>query len=275
MSQAGTLTTGGSTPGDVATSYVTDSGTAVPSGNVLNVNGSNGLTTSGSGNTIIIHPDVAPSKAISDFDDFLATNNANGSKFVWDQGPYQPINGTATNPGLWSVNAAAGSAVAFYFGLGQATNFPFILGGGTLSINFVHSLVALSDNTNNYTFYIGLTDNNSGAKVTPVNGCYFSYNHAVNGGKFQINTAKAGVRTTLDSGVLATTGFINFGITVNAAGTSVAFFINGTQVTNSPIATNIPTVAIAPSITTTVAAGTTPGFILDLFYYSQTLTVSR
>jgi len=55
VSQAGPLSgTGGSLPPDVATSYVTDSGTAVPALNVLNINGGADITTSGSGDTVLI-----------------------------------------------------------------------------------------------------------------------------------------------------------------------------------------------------------------------------
>jgi len=55
MSQAGRLSK--STPlipGTVPESFVTNSGTAVPSGNILNVLGVSGTSTSGSGNTINI-----------------------------------------------------------------------------------------------------------------------------------------------------------------------------------------------------------------------------
>lgn len=50
----GTHTLTASTTGAVATSYVEDTGTAVPVGGILNVKGGTGITTSGSGDTITI-----------------------------------------------------------------------------------------------------------------------------------------------------------------------------------------------------------------------------
>lgn len=55
MSQAGALLGSSEIGPDVPTSFVTDSGIAIPSLNVLNVLGGTGSTTSASGNTITIN----------------------------------------------------------------------------------------------------------------------------------------------------------------------------------------------------------------------------
>ncbi len=55
MSQYNVKPTATNVPPDVATSYVTNSGTAIPAANVLNVLGANGINTTGTGNTITIN----------------------------------------------------------------------------------------------------------------------------------------------------------------------------------------------------------------------------
>jgi hypothetical protein len=53
MSQAGSNNSGSIGP-TVPTSFVTDAGTAIPSANVLNINGGTDISTAGAGNTIVI-----------------------------------------------------------------------------------------------------------------------------------------------------------------------------------------------------------------------------
>ncbi len=60
-----TLTSGGPIPGNIPTSFVTDSGTVVPAANIVNVNGSNGVTVTAnpnlSNNMLVTLTQVAPS----------------------------------------------------------------------------------------------------------------------------------------------------------------------------------------------------------------------
>ena len=100
MSQAGEINTAaGPVPPTVATSYVTNSGTATPASNVLNVTGSNGVSTSGSGNTVNIFQLFTPTAVVgpatyatvgTDF--YIAANTSAGAVTV--QLPNAPATGT-------------------------------------------------------------------------------------------------------------------------------------------------------------------------------------
>jgi len=289
MSQAGSIVVSGTVPSDVATSYVTDSGTATPSANVLNVLGGTGTTTSGSGDTITITntstSSFTPNAILQEFDDFISPPTS-GGKLQWNF--TQPgglfgrsfIDGTSNNPGICGFIPTSGanfsqSLISQNFDLSYYS--PFALGGGIFSVNWVIQLSALSSGGNTYRFTCGLADATSLSTPTDsfVDGVYFEYTDSVNSGNWTINCTKTSVTTTANTSTAATTDFVNLGITVNAGGTSVSFFVNGTEVANSPITTNIPTAPIAPFFMAINTAGTTPQINADLFYVQYTLTTPR
>jgi hypothetical protein len=230
----------------------------------------------------------APNSTINLFDDFTGWLVSNTSSFTanlqWffsglvSLPPTALITQTSSNPGVVVfAGVTTGSTDQGLFLYGQATNTTptFILGGGAISVNWVIKIGTLSSVTNRYTIRCGL---GTTAGADQVNGCYFEYSDNLNSGNWVGKTAKASARTSANSAVAATaTGYHNFGITINAAATSIAYFIDGTQIANSPIATNIPVVGVTPFIDLVWSAGTSPSptILIDLFYMTQSLTTPR
>lgn len=119
----------------------------------------------------------------------------------------------------------------------------------------------LSTGTETYTARIGFIDNVSGSEAT--DGCFFRYTDGVNSGKWQAVCRSNGTETATDTGVTPVADtFQRFEVTVNAAGTSVTFLIDGANSVTTT--TNIPTgagretgygVASVKSVGTTATSG--------------------
>lgn len=94
---------------------------------------------------------------------------------------------------------------------------------------------AISDGTDTFVTRVGFLDSPSGDGT---DGIYFRYTHSVNSGRWQAVTRSGATETASDTGVAQTIAYFTFEIEVNAAATSVAFFINGTLVATNTA--NIP-----------------------------------
>jgi hypothetical protein len=273
MSQAGTIgAAGGGGEGNEIT-LTANTGSATSVSHILNVLGVGGISTNASGNTlnIVSTESFTPNSQLQEFDDFLRSEN----KLDWvEAGVFSEIDGLLGHPGLLGFQTGAGSQSLT---LGDnATGNPIALGGGQLSINFVIDLDALSNVTDSYTFYVGLSDWTSTQNtVPPINGVFISYTNSVNAGSYVLNSTNSSTTTSVNSSVIATTGFVNYGIVVNASGTSISYFINGTLVAGGPITTNIPTAAISPFFMIISNTGNTPSGSIDLFYINLNLTTPR
>jgi hypothetical protein len=215
---------------------------------------------------------------VQEFDDLTSWNSQGIGKFTWvsNGANLNTHNGTSTNPGILDISFTGISTSSIFPYQNGFNVAPFVLGAGSLNVNFVFNLSALSDGVNTYTIFIGLIDSASARNATlPTSGCFFKYTNSVNAGNWQIETEKSSVTTIANTSSLASTGFHNYGIQINAAATSVAFTIDGVAVANSPLTTNIPTVALIPAIFVNATAGTPADMLFDLFYYKQVLTTPR
>lgn len=167
---------------------------------------------------------------------------------------------------------AAGAAIRYLGGVasGSATS-GFILGGGVLTMEWLVRVEDLSTAGERYNFQVGLFD----TATTQVNAVRFLYSDSINSGNWTISTINASTVTNTDSGVaVAADTWYKLRAVVNAAATSIEYFINGVSV--GTVTTNIPTVAVAPraSLAKTVGSASRVAYV-DYFRLYQRLTSAR
>lgn len=75
----------------------------------------------------------------------------------------------------------------------------FLVGGSTITIDTAINLSALSNGTDRYTFYFGLSDGSTIASVN--NGCYISYSDNVNSAHYLLTINNATVLTTANASI--------------------------------------------------------------------------
>jgi len=106
-------------------------------------------------------------------------------------------------------------------------------------IAYVHSIIPNTSHKSK--FYIGLSTDKAGTALT--DGVWFEYDE--NDTNWQCVNSIAGTETKTDSGVaIAAATKYDLKFFVNAAGTSIEFFVNG--VSKATHTTNIPTVDLSP-----------------------------
>ena len=150
----------------------------------------------------------------------------------------------------------------------------YVPGGGRTYLHWVAKIGTLSDATRDFKVKIGIQNAES---ATWENGFWFEYNHGVNSGNWVSVVDDGGTQSTGNSSTAADTDFHTFSIEINAAGTSIKFSIDGTELANSPITTNIPITNMAPAIGMELTAGdgTKRYLAWDQFYMYQELTTTR
>lgn len=147
------------------------------------------------------------------------------------------------------------------------------LGAGKAQFNIKGCLSSVSDGTDTYVQRNGFMDD---VTAEPANGCYFRYTHSVNSGKWQCVTRKAGVETATDSGVTAVAGTErSWRVVVNAGGTSVDFYIDG-SIVQTHIA-NIPTAGVGAASAAIRSAGTAAklAMVIDVIHLRVDFTTPR
>jgi hypothetical protein len=257
----------------IGSTAVSTGGTHAKVGNITNTDGS--ITVSNMSGEIRLTGTAQgfqPNAVLQLFDDFLSQNGTGSSspgQLLWNKRTINSGTTTSANhPGIVQLQNADSSGI----NLDDNLVGNIILGGGVLTNSFNFSLVTLSAAGNRYTTTIGMTDDLNGEAI--VNGVYFTYSDNVNSGKWVINCTSASVTTSVNTSIAADTLFHTYTFVVNAAGTSVSFYIDN-QFVGSAITTNIPTTAINPYLMNVRSSGASPLSEVDLFWLTINLTNPR
>jgi len=215
-------------------------------------------------------------------DDFIFVWNNNGLQIVSDNlwncgltnGAFTTTTpGTNAHPGIFTMSTStSGTGNAGIFLGNTGSTGPFIVGGGAVDIYWIVKLPTLSTSGERYVFNCGFGDTYN--NVAMANGIYFTYSDDVNSGNWRGITSSASSPTNVDGGVAAGTSFTTLRINVNAAASTITFYVNGTSIGTS--AATIPTTTIAPFAQIKKTNGTTARTVdIDLFYLYQKLTAAR
>lgn len=198
--------------------------------------------------------------------EFMTANvSTDDSLFVSGTGAtLTSIAAVANHPGI--ATASSGSTATGVAGWRIGTGSALTYGGGTRwNVESVIRLPTLSANPQIYVFQSGYVNTTTGA---PTAGCYISYTHAANSGRFEGVCLSGGSSTTCDTAIAVSANqWYKTKTVVNATGTAADFYID--DVLKCSVTTNITTAVISPMVGIRKTSGTTAR-TLDIDYASNT-----
>lgn len=275
---------GGTTQGSIAVRGLSGWTTLAPDtpGHVLTTNGAGANASwaapSGGGAAVNI---ASSRQNVFIWDEFIGVS---GSATFGPLGLLREVTGGAVASGLPTSSPPASGVMNLYTSTGttnkvgvmsNASNFSILFGGGTYVWETRVNIETLPvTTTNEYVFRAGFLD---AISVQPTDGCYFQFD-AANANWFTVSRAAATETATASSVAVAANTWTKLRIEVNAAATSVAYYIDGTLVktdtTNIPSGSNIRGTSIGAGVIK--ATGSVDNdFFFDYMGLEIGLTTSR
>lgn len=183
------------------------------------------------------------------------------------------LDGTADHLGIIRLSVAASSDDAW---IGRALNTaagnPIVVGGGFMRLDFLVNIPTLADVTDDFQLWVGLLRTTAFVTDVGTDAIYFEYNRS-SSTNWVGKTRASSTDTTASGGssVPVDTNWTHLRMDINADGTNVDFYVDGTDIGSST--TNIPSNDMGPELKITKTAGTNARFLdFDHFRYYQKLT---
>lgn len=230
---------------------------------------------------------VDPSKQLVLYDEFFSQASTNMGQLPWvdtgaggtGSGPSNSSTNLSGHPGITRQSTGTTTTGGAGMCLGPAaTSQGIILGVNPVVFEWCFNLAQLSAVGDEFYLSFGLTDQPT--LNTPNNEVAIAYDRLVSGANWQAKLSKAGVHTTTASAVAAATGWNK--VKVSATASVVTWTINDVLALTAAasggdlVNTNIPVVAIKPSMRILKSAGTTACTVdLDYFYLLHRFNTAR
>lgn len=205
-------------------------------------------------------------------DGYITTGASGGSVTI--------VSGTTNHPGLAQLSTLASATGKVWIGQAVgATSVLLLLGGGKIMFDTIVRIPTLSTGSERFAFIFGLSSTLNSTTIS--NAVAFTYDEGgiVSGGaasaNWQVATMAASSRSFTTTSVSVTANqFYRLTAIVNAAGTSVDFYIDGVLVKTET--NNIPTLGVGIMLQIYKSIGTTPRTAeVDNLYIKQKFTTAR
>jgi len=225
-----------------------------------------------------------PLEYVSEWEDFLHGAGATSglqtydAKYVWENngmaGRNDPVYSVAGHPGIWRMSIGTAATSRWLRMCSLNTTGAHVFGGGTLTLHWVIKPLALSSASSPYIIKCGIEKLGTGV---PTDGAWFEYTHSVNSGQWTVNSAASSTTTTNNTVTAAVADWTRLTIQVNAGATSIAYFVDGVEVTGSPITTNISSTNMTPfmNIQSASSGSASRDVLIDLMVIEQEFTTAR
>lgn len=183
------------------------------------------------------------------------------------------ITSDTNHPGVMELKVSANNdgagVVTGVFG--STVNKPFFTGGGVLTYETLIYISALSNGTDNANVAVGIGNEPSWSALA--NDLYFIYASSTSA-NWIMSCSKASSSTQTASSTAVAAGWTKLKFVVNAAGTSVEFFVNGASI--GTVVSNIPVVALPAYTSYRKVLGTGAMYLgVDYIKIDKTFTSSR
>jgi hypothetical protein len=218
-----------------------------------------------------------PTKVIYE-DDFLRQNSLGGGNVEWLVANSGTGSGGTTigwpseNDHIGIAMVATGTTSSGFTAIfSPELGADLDISDGDMVFEVILKVPTISDGTDDYTINTGLDTSTNGVAN---NSVVMRYNHALNSGKWILVYNRAGVTTTIDSGItVASDTWYRLKFTITNAAHDLEFFVDGSSVgTATPAAPIASAIQNGIKVAIVKNAGTTDRRVhIDYIYVEQTL----